>query len=313
MERRIHICLCFGLLLKFGGADDIFLRNAKTRLDFVELSQPLWSGLGKNLAWCSSLCAGEPNCVSLLYDKTKKYCKIFNVLHRLDDSTDNLGYYMIERARNRRLPESCADLANCSGTSIDGEYWLYPKATNGQRVKVYCHNMGTKPKEYITLMYINTFVQHDSSNWIIQWEQCQSNYRTPLKQATFSKIAINIQEMTVIGTDYTFAVLTGDFDLPFGTTADCGGESFRSNCPFFGNAVIDTRGTGMVLDKHIGWIGDGWYTAVRNFQQSVDGTEISFQCAGWCGTCKPSSQTIKLLLSSEIVADVEAKPEVCII
>lgn len=57
--------------------------------------------------------------------------------------------------------------------------------------------------------------------------------------------------MTVIGTDYTFAVLTGDFDLPFGTTADCGGESFRSNCPFFGNAVIDTRGTGMVLDKHV--------------------------------------------------------------
>lgn len=57
--------------------------------------------------------------------------------------------------------------------------------------------------------------------------------------------------MTVIGTDYTFASLTGDFNLPFGTTADCAGESFRSNCPYFGNAVINSRGTGMILDQNV--------------------------------------------------------------
>ncbi|XP_056007341.1 A disintegrin and metalloproteinase with thrombospondin motifs 9-like isoform X1 [Ostrea edulis] len=312
MERRLRICFYLGLLLMLGCADEILLRAAKTSLDLLNLSQPLWSGLAKSLAWCGSLCAGEPHCVSLLFNNTEKSCKIFNMLHPLDDSTEEVEYYMIERASNRKLPESCVDLANCSGTSTDGEYWIYPKATSGQRLKVYCHNMGTNPTEYLTLKYTNTFVQHDGSNWIIQWKQCQSNYKTPLKQATFSKIAINIQDMTVIGTDYTFASLTGDFNLPFGTTADCAGESFRSNCPYFGNAVINSRGTGMILDQNITWsVVKGWMTAIRNLQRSVDGAEISFQCAGWCGKCGPSSEPIKLLLSSEIVADVEANAEVC--
>ncbi|XP_056007342.1 uncharacterized protein LOC125666100 isoform X2 [Ostrea edulis] len=255
MERRLRICFYLGLLLMLGCADEILLRAAKTSLDLLNLSQPLWSGLAKSLAWCGSLCAGEPHCVSLLFNNTEKSCKIFNMLHPLDDSTEEVEYYMIERASNRKLPESCVDLANCSGTSTDGEYWIYPKATSGQRLKVYCHNMGTNPTEYLTLKYTNTFVQHDGSNWIIQWKQCQSNYKTPLKQATFSKIAINIQ--------ITWSVVKG------------------------------------------------WMTAIRNLQRSVDGAEISFQCAGWCGKCGPSSEPIKLLLSSEIVADVEANAEVC--
>jgi hypothetical protein len=60
-----------------------------------------------------------------------------------------------------------------------------------------------------------------------------------------------LQDMTVIGTDYTFATRTGDFQLPFGRTADCGGEKFRSNCPYFGNAVINTQGTGLILDPNV--------------------------------------------------------------
>jgi hypothetical protein len=91
------------------------------------------------------------------------------------------------------VPESCADFATCFGTSTDGEYWLYPKVTNGQRVKVYCHNMGMNPTEYITLKYANTFVQHDGSNWVIHRQQCRTDYKPPLKLANFSRVAINIQ------------------------------------------------------------------------------------------------------------------------
>jgi hypothetical protein len=91
------------------------------------------------------------------------------------------------------VPESCADLAKCTGTSTDGEYWVYPKATNGKRVKVYCHAMEKEPREYITLNYANIFVRHDGSHWIIRYRSCQTSYKPPLKEVKFTKIAMNIQ------------------------------------------------------------------------------------------------------------------------
>lgn len=98
----IHCHLCFTL------SDDILLRKAKTRLDLVDLSLALWSGLADSLGRCSSLCAGETKRVSLLFNNTEKSCKIFNLLHTLDDSTDetDLEYYLIERASNRRCEYS---------------------------------------------------------------------------------------------------------------------------------------------------------------------------------------------------------------
>lgn len=39
--------------------------------------------------------------------------------------------------------------------------------------------------------------------------------------------------------------------------------------------------------------------AVKDFFRSVDGDQILFTCAGWCGTCGPISGPIRFQLSSE--------------
>jgi hypothetical protein len=38
---------------------------------------------------------------------------------------------------------------------------------------------------------------------------------------------------------------------------------------------------------------------MKNFKRSVDGTEISFTCAGWCAECGPLSKPLRFHLSSE--------------
>ncbi|XP_048755486.2 A disintegrin and metalloproteinase with thrombospondin motifs 9-like [Ostrea edulis] len=183
---------------------------------------------------------------------------------------------------------------------------------SGQRVKVYCHNMETNPKEYITLKYTNTFVEHDASNWIIQWQQCRNDYKPPLKLANFSRVSINIQKMTINGADYTFAVRTGKFKLEFGQAMDCNGASSFSSCPHFGDAMINTLGTGIILDGSTAW---GLIAAnkavMKNFRRSEDGAKISFTCGGWCGVCGPLSLPLRFILSSEFVPDEEARAEVC--
>ncbi|XP_048755582.2 A disintegrin and metalloproteinase with thrombospondin motifs 9-like [Ostrea edulis] len=210
------------------------------------------------------------------------------------------------------IPESCADLASCSVTSTDGEYWIYPKATSGQRVKIYCHNIRTNPKEYITLKYTNTFVEHDPSNFMTRWQTCRTDYKLPLKSAIFSRVAMNIQDMTVIGSDYTFAVRTGNFKLEFGEAQDCNGYSSMSGCHRFGNAVINTLGTGLILDRNAKWgLINAHKAGIQNFERSEDGAEISITCAGYCGHCGPLSKPLRLILSSEFVSDKEARAEVC--
>ncbi|XP_062575922.1 A disintegrin and metalloproteinase with thrombospondin motifs 9-like isoform X2 [Saccostrea cucullata] len=159
------------------------------------------------------------------------------------------------------------------------------------------------PKEYVTLKYENSFVQHDDSNWLSKYERCTSTFTPPLKKADFLKVAINIEDMSVNGTDYTFAVPTGDFSLSFGQTADCAAEKSRKNCFRFSSAKINTRGTGMIFDPTIvfGKVG-GWATGILDFQRSADGAEVSFRCAGWCGKCGPVEE-MKFILTTEAVSE----------
>jgi hypothetical protein len=57
--------------------------------------------------------------------------------------------------------------------------------------------------------------------------------------------------MTINGLDYTFAARTGNFNLEFGEAYDCNGNVATPNCPHFGNVVINTLGTGLILDKNV--------------------------------------------------------------
>ncbi|XP_062578431.1 A disintegrin and metalloproteinase with thrombospondin motifs 9-like [Saccostrea cucullata] len=121
--------------------------------------------------------------------------------------------------------------------------------------------------------------------------------------------------MSVNGTDYTFAVRTGNFSLSFGQTSDCAGEInfVRKTCPRFSGAKINTRGTGMIVDPTIifGRLKNSYATSVLDFQNSTDGAEISFRCGGWCGSCGPVKKEIKFILTTEAVPVSEAQSVVC--
>lgn len=93
------------------------------------------------------------------------------------------------------MPASCSDISSCSNIATDGEYWIYPMAANGKRTKIFCHDLANEPSHFITLSNINNFIQHDASNWIPldRFQQCQANFKMPLKSVEFRKIRIGIE------------------------------------------------------------------------------------------------------------------------
>lgn len=142
--------------------------------------------------------------------------------------------------------------------------------------------------------------------------QCQSSLKPPLKRVEFTKIKIRIEDMVVNGTDYTFTSVTGSPTMKYGESHDCNGISSRDPCPHFGNATIDTRGTGLIVDPSttFGLI-DEYYAEMKDFRRSADGTQLSFLCAGFCGWCGPTSGPIKLLLSTEFISATDARSVIC--
>lgn len=59
------------------------------------------------------------------------------------------------------------------------------------------------------------------------------------------------QSMDVNRTDYTFTSTTGSINTKFGKAIDCNGPQYVDTCPHFGKAIIDTRGTGLIIDPTV--------------------------------------------------------------
>ncbi|XP_052678216.1 uncharacterized protein LOC128159195 [Crassostrea angulata] len=292
--------------------EDIFLRRTTTRVDLVEPNMAIWSGHYSCLSYCASKCIQEPDCVSLLYNMAKGSCDLFNVIYDSDDRGDVDYYWVLEDRGTRRVPESCLAVLNCSGITTDGEYWVYPTVTNRRRTKVYCHCLVTEPSHFITLKYPNDFIMHDQSHLIIQQQECQSDILFPLKKTEFLKVKLQIESMTVNGTDYTFTSLTGSVPMQYGYAHDCNGEHTRDPCPHFGTATIDTRGTGLIVDPTIqfGAI-TGYEVGIKQFYRSVNRDQISFTCAAWCGLCGPISGPIRFEHSMEFISAADAQAVIC--
>ncbi|XP_048751209.2 A disintegrin and metalloproteinase with thrombospondin motifs 9-like [Ostrea edulis] len=290
---------------------EIYFRQIKTRLDLIEPSLAVWSGFADRLSQCGFICLQKGRCVSLLYSPVDNSCKLFDVIYDESGGIGDIEYYILDTG-NRWIPESCVDVATCSGITTDGEYWIYPKSSQRKRIKIFCYKLRSDPSEYITLKSTNTFIQHDDTNWPSKGRQCYSSYKLPLKRADFTKVGIQIQNMEVDGTDYTFALLTGLVTVPFGHSMDCNGERQRQPCPHYGTATINTRGTGLIIDLTLTWgVTGGWRMELKDFNRSTDGAEISFTCAGWCGKCGPVSEPIKFQLSTEFISAAEARVVIC--
>lgn len=118
--------------------------------------------------------------------------------------------------------------------------------------------------------------------------------------------------MVVNGTDYTFTSVTGSPTIKYGESTDCNGQYDLNPCPHFGHAVIDTRGTGLIVDPSITFgLLEQHKAEMKDFIRSADGSQISFLCAGYCSRCGPKSGPIKLLLSTEFISATDAQPAIC--
>ncbi|XP_052680904.1 uncharacterized protein LOC128161629 [Crassostrea angulata] len=295
-----------------GKLDEIFLRRTSTRTDLIELSMAIWSGHFPLRSYCASKCTQEPDCVSLLYNMANGSCDLFNVIYDSDNGGDIDYYWVLEDRGTRWVPESCFTVSNCSGITTDGEYWVYPTVTNRKRTKIYCHNLPTEPSHFISLPKACVFTHHDRTNWIIWMRECQSSIIPPLKQTEFLKVKIQIENMIVNETDYTFTS-TGSSQRKFGKIKDCNGRHFINPCPHFSKATIDTSGTGLIIDPKIefGRLPGSTHTAVQDFERSALGDQISFTCAGWCGSCGPISGPIRFQHSTEFISAADAEAIIC--
>lgn len=81
--------------------DEIYFTKTITRLDLVEPSLGIWSGLRFGTSQCSFTCLQEPQCVSLLFNETTKLCYLFNVIFDGDESGDVESYWVINNGNTR--------------------------------------------------------------------------------------------------------------------------------------------------------------------------------------------------------------------
>ncbi|XP_078312511.1 A disintegrin and metalloproteinase with thrombospondin motifs 9-like [Crassostrea virginica] len=294
------------LSLKIGVYNFIHL---KTRLDLIEPELTIRSEFGLTMIQCATSCAEDLRCVSLSYSRTTQSCKLFDVIYDSDEN-GNVDYWIVTNGSSRWVPKSCPEVASCSGITSDGEYWIYPTATNGRRTKIYCHNLDSVPVHYVTLKNTNRFIGHSFTNLAVL-EQCRSDFKAPLPSVDFGKIQINIEDMEIDGTDYTFASPSGSY-LKYGHITDCNGAADRNPCPRFGNATIDTGGTGLIFDPtSVFGQTDGSFGAVKDFSRSSDGTRIFFRCAAWCGKCGPTSGPLQLKSANEFISAASGMAVVC--
>ncbi|XP_067671528.1 A disintegrin and metalloproteinase with thrombospondin motifs 9-like [Haliotis asinina] len=154
-------------------------------------------------------------------------------------------------------------------------------------VRIYCHNMSGVPSEYVTLLHTNKGDYPGVKNFGCNGEEPMTGPKVGV--TNFSRVKVNVENMTVIRKDYEFTSSSGQPN-PYGEGLDCynrHSENVQSACGPKGTFLIDTRGTGLLINTNIQWQyknGKSWGIA-RRFH---NGTVIEILGGGPCGGVKPA-------------------------
>lgn len=194
---------------------------------------------------------------------------------------------------------SCKDVLTEELGKDDGEYALQLNSTCQIPVRVYCHGMNTsQPKEYITLP------RGRKNNYAIVYDKrlpaspVNMRYRcngvagkieySRAGVTRFDKVRLDIEKMSVIADDYTFANIESGKSIEFGEAGDC----FSANLGRCrkGSFKIDLTNTGVHVDSRVRWAANGFPLGIRmqEFYRSRTGHVVSAKCGGWCGHCGPA-------------------------
>ena len=197
-----------------------------------------------------------------------------------------------------------------SGAVEDGLYLLYVSKKCKEPVKVYCHGLSSnEPKEYLELPagkdrnYAIVYDQRLLTSPVTSRFKCDGPVSTNLYQnhgkTYFTKIRLNIDDLTVVSDDYEFAESeSGGTAVPYGTAGDCFSMNI-GNCRK-GSFLIDLTDTGLKVDDKVRWENQGYPMDIKmqEFTKEEQGRIISAKCGGWCGRCTPvGSLTLQQICS----------------
>ena len=185
-----------------------------------------------------------------------------------------------------------------SGVVEDGQYLLHVSRECKDPVKVYCHGLSSNdPKEYLELPagrernYAIIFDQRLPTSPVTSRFQCDgpvgSNIYGRHGKTYFSKLRLNIDDLTVISDDYQFAYTESGSAVAYGTAGDCFSMN-PGNCRK-GSFLIDLTDTGLKVNDKVRWENQGYPSDIKmqEFAKEKHGTVISAKCGGWCGRCTP--------------------------
>lgn len=190
------------------------------------------------------------------------------------------------------------------GATEDGEYLLHVSKKCKDPIKVYCHGLsGSEPKEYLNLPagndknYAIVYDRRLPTSPVTARFQCDgaispSIYRNRGK-SYFSKIRLNLDDLTVVSEDFTFAY--GDprgSTVPYGTAGDC--FSMNPGQCRKGSFLIDLTDTGLKVNDDVKWKNLGYPSdiEIQDFTKKEQGVIVSAKCGGWCGRCAPEGPLV---------------------
>ncbi|XP_067682698.1 A disintegrin and metalloproteinase with thrombospondin motifs 9-like [Haliotis asinina] len=255
----------------------------------------------RTIPLCFAKCARSENCSGIVFNKGTHVCGLTTAClysDTLNVPESGARYY---RLKGPTKPSRCSEVkACCRG---DGEYWIYPSIFKGYRVRIYCHNMNSDtPTEYVTLPALNVGFYPNARE-----PACDGNV-VPLHfnkygVSTYSKIRVDIQTMNVDVRDKTFATSTNRINQ-YGRAIDCYASHVgnkRNSCGPKGTFRIDTRGTGLLVNRTLTWslMARSWGT----LSKSADGTIIDILGGGYCGGLVPNEPMALERNPLEVVAD----------
>ncbi|XP_067656169.1 A disintegrin and metalloproteinase with thrombospondin motifs 20-like isoform X1 [Haliotis asinina] len=186
-----------------------------------------------------------------------------------------------------RKPTSCADIRNFTSKPVDGHYWLYPPGLGGQdQARIYCHNMGTTPEEFVSLPVPNSGVYPEEELVPCSGPKRYSVIGNQWGSWTYNKIKIDLKTMAVDQGDRAFATWIGTAQ-DYGVAQDCyHNHGATRGCGPVGTFTIDTTGTGFRVNPSLSWKSIGWMPWTI-FSRENNGLVVNLNCGGYCGGCSP--------------------------
>ncbi|XP_046575758.1 A disintegrin and metalloproteinase with thrombospondin motifs 9-like [Haliotis rubra] len=282
-------CFCIVLIVVFQNAICSkvisFVKRNFAIPPVLEHPQHLQIQRVSSLLECARSCSVTTPCHEFQFSRTSSTCITRSTLVVNGGLLDNVTGLFDVFSRNPRAPTSCSAIKASDHTASDGEYYIYPTASQfqGVTVRVYCLMNDTHQLEYVTLPHRNfgEFPNKSNPTCTKEYPYLRGNGVGHNKIFDFRKIRVDPSTMTVTRDDYTFAVSTGNSGK-YGNAADC--YTDKASCGPIGNFHINTLGTGMKFSDSLTW----WASKLTaKVTRQENGAIIDVVCGGYCGYCRP--------------------------